>query len=243
MLTVEDYGRIRRAHRDRLSIRAIAKKFHHSRRKVREALQNSEPRKYTRQQAPPAPKLDPFKPIIDQILADDEQAPPKQRHTATQIFRRLDDRARLLGRLRPGPPLRGQSRSPAARDVHPPGPRPGQRVGGRLRPHPRRFPRGPPAGAGADRDLGYSNCPFAIALPTERTEAILHGLVEAFAFFGCVPQELWWDNPTTVAVQILAGPRAAAQRAVRGPGQPLQLRAAVLHAGPRATRSRTSRTG
>ena len=54
MLTVEDYGRIRRAHRDRLSIRAIAKKYHHSRRKVREALQNSEPRKYRRRQAPSA---------------------------------------------------------------------------------------------------------------------------------------------------------------------------------------------
>ena len=31
MLTVEDYGRIRRAHRDRLSIRAIARTFRHSR--------------------------------------------------------------------------------------------------------------------------------------------------------------------------------------------------------------------
>src|SRR6202012_1371066 len=41
----------------------------------------------------------------------------------------------------------------------------------------------------------YSNAPFAIALPTERTEAILHGLACAFAFFGCVPVELWWDNP------------------------------------------------
>jgi hypothetical protein len=27
--------------------------------------------------------------VIDQILADDEQAPRKQRHTAMQIFRRL----------------------------------------------------------------------------------------------------------------------------------------------------------
>ena len=51
----------------------------------------------------------------------------------------------------------------------------------------------------------YSNCPFAIAVPTERTEAILHGLVEAFTFFGCVPHELWWDNPTTVAITILRG--------------------------------------
>jgi hypothetical protein len=51
----------------------------------------------------------------------------------------------------------------------------------------------------------YSNCPFALALPTERTEAILHGLVEAFAFFGFVPRELWWDNPTTVAVHLFRG--------------------------------------
>jgi hypothetical protein len=51
----------------------------------------------------------------------------------------------------------------------------------------------------------YSNAPFAIALPTERTEAILHGLVSAFAFFGCVPSELWWDNPKTVAIHLFRG--------------------------------------
>ena len=51
----------------------------------------------------------------------------------------------------------------------------------------------------------YSNAPFALALPTERTEAILHGLVEAFAFFECVPVELWWDNPKTVAIHLYQG--------------------------------------
>ena len=51
----------------------------------------------------------------------------------------------------------------------------------------------------------YSNAPFAIALPTERVEAVLHGLCEAFAFFGCVPKELWWDNPKTVAIHIGRG--------------------------------------
>jgi transposase len=51
----------------------------------------------------------------------------------------------------------------------------------------------------------YSYCPFVIALPSERTEAILHGSVQAFEFFGCVPKELWWDNPKTVAVTILRG--------------------------------------
>jgi transposase len=79
MLTVEDYGRIRRAHRDGLSIRAIARRLHHSRRKVREALASPEPRPYRRTKDPPAPVLGPFKVVIDAILAADEQAPRKHR--------------------------------------------------------------------------------------------------------------------------------------------------------------------
>jgi hypothetical protein len=74
-----------------MSIRAIARTFHHSRRKVREALAAPEPNPYTRTQDPPAPKLGPFHAVIKAILAADEQAPPKQRHTAAQIFRRLGD--------------------------------------------------------------------------------------------------------------------------------------------------------
>ena len=51
----------------------------------------------------------------------------------------------------------------------------------------------------------YSNAPFVLALPFERTEAILDGMVAAFEFFGCVPKEVWWDNPKTVATLILLG--------------------------------------
>jgi len=57
MLTVDDYGRIRRAHRDGMSLRAIARTLHHSRRKIREALACPEPKPYTRTKDPPAPKL------------------------------------------------------------------------------------------------------------------------------------------------------------------------------------------
>jgi hypothetical protein len=53
----------------------------------------------------------------------------------------------------------------------------------------------------------YSNAPFAIALPTERTEAVLHGMVRALEFFAAVPREVWWDNPRTVATLILRGRR------------------------------------
>ena len=36
-----------------------------------------------------APVFGPFRPFVDEILAADETAPRKQRHTASQIYRRL----------------------------------------------------------------------------------------------------------------------------------------------------------
>ena len=91
MLTVDKYARIRQAHRDGMSIRAIARTFHHSRRKVREVLSQPEPKPFARPDQPIAVKLGSFHAIIQQILADDEQAPPKQRHTFRRIFERLRD--------------------------------------------------------------------------------------------------------------------------------------------------------
>jgi transposase len=44
----------------------------------------------------------------------------------------------------------------------------------------------------------YSNAPFAIALASQRTKAILEGMSQAFEFFGCVQNEVWWDNSRTV---------------------------------------------
>ena len=89
MLTVDHFARVRRAfYQDKMSIRAIARTFGHSRRKIREALQLAEPMAYPPRQSP-SPKLDPVKPFIDAILTADETAPRKQRHTGMQIFRRL----------------------------------------------------------------------------------------------------------------------------------------------------------
>ena len=57
MLKVEDYARIRRAYRDGMSIREIARAYHHSRRKIREVLANPEPRGYRRTKPRPSVKL------------------------------------------------------------------------------------------------------------------------------------------------------------------------------------------
>jgi len=205
MLTVDDYGKIRRAFRDGMSIREIARAFGHSRRTIRAILAHPQPKPYTRSQPPPAPILGPFHAVIDAILAQDEEAPPKQRHTAMQVFRRLrgdhgytgsyDQVRRYIGRRRRD---HRETFIPLAHD-------PGQRLECDFGHIHVDFPDGRRLVPVLIAAWAYSNYGFALALPTERTEAILHGLVEAFTFFGCVPHEVWWDNPTTVVAQIFTG--------------------------------------
>jgi len=206
MLKVEDYGIIRRAHRDSMSIRAIARQFHHSRRKVRDALASPEPQPYTRTKQREAPKLGRFKPVIDQILADDEQAPPKQRHTAMQVFRRLRGEPHHYGggydqvrRYISGHRQRHEvTFIPLCHD-------PGQRLELDFGHIYADFPDGRRQVPVLIPTWSFSKFAFAIGLPTERMEAVLAGMVAAFEFFGCVAREAWWDNPKTVALGILKG--------------------------------------
>jgi transposase len=205
MRTVDDFAAIRRAHRDGLSIRQIARQLGVGRDTVRKALNNPEPKPYTLSRPRPAPTFGPFREVADAILAADETAPRKQRHTASQLFRRLRaeygyaggyDQVRRYLKQR-----RRERRETFIPLDHPPGHRAEADFGHIHVDLPGGRRRVPVLLV----TWSYSNCPFAIALPTERTEAILHGLAEAFAFFGCVPRELWWDNPATVAVTVLRG--------------------------------------
>jgi hypothetical protein len=90
MLTVFQYGDIRRAHRDGMSIREIARNVRHSRRKVRQILAEAEPRPYTRRSR---------RPRRCSVLSIASSTPswrttnssPKQRHTAMQVYRPLRD--------------------------------------------------------------------------------------------------------------------------------------------------------
>ena len=205
MLTVEDYGKIRIAHRDGMSIRQIARRFGHSRRKIREVLQESEPHPYTLPQDRPAPRLGPYKAVIEQILVEDEQAPRKQRHTAAKLYRRLRDEhgypggydqvRRYVGKLGR---IQQETFIPL---THPPG----RRLEADFGHIHVDFPAGRQLVSVLLLTWSHSGYRFAVALPSEQTEAILAGMVEGLAFFGCVPWEVWWDNPTTVATAILQG--------------------------------------
>ena len=205
VLTVDDYGAVRRARRDGKAIRQIAREFGHSRKTIRKILGQAEPNPIPAVRNRAAPRLGPHEPVIRQILADDETAPPKQRHTAAQLYRRLRDEHGYSG---------GYAQVQRFLRKH------------RIR-HAETFvPLAHPAGQRMEADFGhihvdfpdgrrlvpflvavwsYSNAPFVMALPFERTEAVLEGLTAAFEFFGAVPREVWWDNPKTVATLILRG--------------------------------------
>src|ERR1700693_1584161 len=187
-----------------MGVNELARTSHHSKRKVQEILAQAEPAPARARQPGPS-LLDPLKPIIDAILTADEQAPPKQRHSAAKIFRRLcaehgytggEERVRLYVRA----PQRQHVETFIPLDHDP-----GQRLEADFGHIYVDFPEGRKQIPVLALVWSHSICPFAVALPSERTEAILEGMVQGFAFFGCVPREVWWDNPKTVAAAIFSG--------------------------------------
>ena len=140
MSKVELYAAIRRDHRAGMKMRELERKHNVSWRTVKKAVDSvwPEPRK----KPPPRPTaLDPYKPVIDEILRTDLDAPRKQRHTITRIFHRLIEehgadvsypmvRALRLGPEAGDPRSLGQSPDGSVRAADPPA-RPRGR--GRLR--------------------------------------------------------------------------------------------------------------
>jgi len=205
MLTVDQFALIRQLRRDGLTIRQIADQLHHSPKTILKALENPEPVSARASAPRPAPVFGPFRPFVDAILAADEAAPRKQRHTASQIFRRLVAEQGYTGKYDQVRRYLRQRRLDRRETFIPLEHRPGVRAEADFGHIHVDFADGRRPVPVLLVTWSYSNAPFAIALPTERTEAILHGLVEAFAFFGCVPVELWWDNPKTVALHLYQG--------------------------------------
>ncbi len=205
MLTVDHFASIRQARRDGLTIRQIAEQLGHSPKTILKALDEPEPPPYRLEQPRAAPVFGPFRTVVEAIVAADADAPRKQRHTAAQLFRRLRDEYGYTGSYdqvrRYLQERRLERRETFIPLEHPPGHR-AEADFGHIHVD---FPDGRRQVPVLLVTWSYSNAPFALALPTERTEAVLHGLCAAFAFFGCVPRELWWDNPKTVAVRLFQG--------------------------------------
>jgi transposase len=202
---VEIYGRVRRAVRvEGRSQRAVAREFGLSRETVRKMLQYAVPPGYQRQQPIKRPKLGPWLGVIDAILNDDKQRPPKQRHTSRRIFERLKEEHGFTGGytivkdyVRTAT-LRGQEMFVPL--VHPAGE---AQVD---------FGEALVVIAGVQQkahylvmDLPQSDDCFVAAFPAETTEAFLEGHVRAFAYFGGVPTRILYDNTKIAVAKILGG--------------------------------------
>lgn len=85
---VELYAAIRRDCRAGLSKRAVMRKYGVGHPTIQYALESAWP-KPRKKLAPRATRLDPYKPLVDQMLRTDLDAPRKQRHTAKHVFNRL----------------------------------------------------------------------------------------------------------------------------------------------------------
>jgi len=149
--------------------------------------------------------MDSVKHIIEEWLRQDEQASPKQRHTARRIYQRLVDEYGFTG---------GES---TVRSF----------VRGLKTTKPKAFvPLEFPPGKFAQFDWGQADillqgrqvtvqvfcmrCTFSrkIFVKTffhQKQEALLQGHVDAFEFFGAVPQTITYDNLKTVVKKILEG--------------------------------------
>ena len=207
MLRMVDVEFIKLRARDGWSIRELHRRTGWSRQAIRRALAApAAPPRYELSTPRPSPVMGPYLELVRQWLADDQSAPPKQRHTARRIYDRLAAEHGFSG-----------SEVTVRKAV-------AKLRGKRLEAY---VPLEAPFGQIAQADFGSavvtiagvrtevalfclrakaSKVPFVVAYPTERLEAFLAGHVEAFAFFGGVFAELWYDNPRTAVLRILAGP-------------------------------------
>ncbi len=203
MFDVDDYLKVRYAVQiEGISKRAAARRFGLDPRTVDKMMTFSVPPGYVRTKPPVRPKLDAFVAIIDKILADDKTRPKKQQHTSKRIFERLRDEHGFTGGITIVKDYVAGCQQRSAEMfvplVHPPG-------------HAQAdFGEALAVIGGVEQkihyfafDLPHSDANFVIAYPAETTEAFCDGHVQAFAFFGGVPQSILYDNTKIAVAKIL----------------------------------------
>ena len=187
-----------------LSQRAAMQKYGLGWHTLKKILAHDAPPGYRLSQPRRKRTLEPFLPVIHRILADDRQAPRKQRHTAHRIFERLRDEHGY-----PGGETIVKDAVRAWKQGH-------QEVFLPL--------SHPPGEAQVDfgeatirlvgqetkvalfvLTLPYSGAIFVQAFPRECTETFLEGHRRAFEQFGGVPPRISYDNSAIAVIEVLQG--------------------------------------
>ncbi len=155
------------------------------------------------------PKLDPYKPTIDQWLVEDKQAPRKQRHTAKRVFNRLKNEFRGFNcsyrtvasyyAVKHKEIFNGAKIGYLPLEHHP-----GEAQvdfgtadfyeDGKLI-----------TGKYLEVSFPHSNKGYLQLFYGENMECLLEGLDAIFRHIGSVPHELWFDNTKTIVTKVIRG--------------------------------------
>jgi transposase len=215
MISVEKREQIRRAYFvESKTMRAIAKELRCSRDTIKKALTSPEGEPYTLTKPRPAPVLGPYTARIDELLAENERMPRKQRYTGHRIYELIHAEG-YAG-----------SESGVRRYI-------GQRRREKRRPQvflPLEFDPGTDGQADWGEAvvimagqqmtvqvftlrLNYSRKLFVCAYPTQKQECFFDAHVRAFRHFGAVPHRISYDNLLAAVRRILVGRNRQEQRA------------------------------
>jgi transposase len=207
MIKVDEREKIRRAYffEDK-SIRQIAREMGHSRTTVKRAIESAEEKEYTLRVPREAPVLGPHRDRIDEILAENERLPRKQRYTGYKIYEDIYERGYRGSESGVRRYIGLQRRGTKKRKVY--------------------MPLEFDAGTDAQVDWGeaqaiiageqvtvqlflmrlcYSRKLFVRAYPTQRQEAFFEGHILAFYHFQGIPHRLSYDNLKVAVQHILEG--------------------------------------
>ena len=215
MKTVEDYERIRKAYyKENLSIREISRKYGYGRGLVRKALIEPVPKPYKQRTRGGGNVLGPYENRIKDLLAENENLPRKQRYTARKIHEIIQKEGyqgceggvhNYVSRYRKETkakkaflPLEFEPGKDAQVDW-------GEAVvviGGKRQKVQFFTMR-----------LNYSRVRFVTAFPFQKQEAFLAGHIQAFRFFGGIPQRITYDNLKTAVYRIVEGHTREEQKA------------------------------
>ena len=212
---MEDREAIRRASFvEHQSIRAIARELQHGRHVIRAALASAEAATYRLSTPWAAPRLGTFKAVIDGLLAENANAPRKQRYMAHKIFQQLKNQGYLGSEATVRRYVAHQRQSEHKRPVFLPlefGPGrdaqvdwgEAQDILGGVQQTIQYF----------ELRLNYSRKVFTRAYPVQKQDAFFDAHVAAFHYLGGVPHTLIYDNLTPAVRQVLEGHRCEEQRA------------------------------
>ena len=211
---MEERHDVRRRHYiEGKSLRAIARETGFHRDTIKRMVSEGGPAEYRRRDEPERPVLGPFIPVIDEILKQDRQAPPKQRHTAQRIFDRLKEEPGYAGGYTQVREYVAQARA-LQQEAYVPlefGPGEAQVDWGEVVVFDQTHEA--PEGAAVRSctvyafvmTLPFSDARFVATFPRETQEFFLEGHRLAFAFFEGVPRRIVYDNLKSAVRKVLRG--------------------------------------